>query len=201
MKFDFKKDPFANFLESFQTAEKKCQSLGLADHNAMTLSTSKENQPFSRTVLFKGLVREGFSFFTHYDGRKGLQLAENKKVAATFYWFYLDHQINILGEAHKLSPQESDAYFQSRHRLSQIGAWASDQSAELNSRDEFEDKVKFYENKFKDMDIPRPVEWGGFHIIPTEIEFWFAHEGRLHERYVYSRLNAASEWKRWMRYP
>ncbi len=199
MKFDFKKDPFENFLESLHQAENKSTSLGLSNHNAMTLSTSKETQPFSRTVLFKGLIREGFSFYTHYKGRKGLQLAENKNVAATFYWPYLDHQINIIGEAIQLSASESDKYFQTRPRLSQIGAWASDQSAELGSRQELEEKICFFEEKFKNQNISRPEDWGGYHIIPSEIEFWFAHENRLHERYVYSR--AVHEWKRTMRYP
>lgn len=199
MKFDFKKDPLDNFLESIHQAELKSKSLGLSNHNAMTLSTVKENRPFSRTVLFKGLIREGFSFFTHYDGRKGRQINDNNNVAATFYWPYLNQQINILGQAEKLTAQESDEYFQTRPRLSQIGAWASDQSEILNSRSEFEEKIKFFENKFKDQTIPRPKEWGGFHILPSEIEFWFAHEGRLHERYVY--LREAKDWKAFMRYP
>jgi pyridoxamine 5'-phosphate oxidase len=202
MKIDFKKDPFTNFLESFHRAELKSQSIGLENHNAMTLSTVKDNKPTSRNVLFKGLVRGGFSFYTHYDGRKGSQIAENNNVSAHFYWPYLDHQIAIKGKAIQLTSQESDAYFESRHRLSQIGAWASDQSQVLKSRDEFEDKVKFFENKFSGLDVvPRPKEWGGFHIIPLEIEFWFDGKGRLHERYVYDRADENQSWNCFMRYP
>jgi pyridoxamine 5'-phosphate oxidase len=199
MNFDFNKDPFENFLKSIHEAEIKSQSLGLSNHNAMALTTVKDKQPSSRMVLFKGLVRRGFSFYTHYDGRKGLQIADNPKVAAVFYWPYLDHQINIQGQAFPLTEQESDLYFQSRDRLSQIGAWASDQSQMMNSRDEFETQVKFFENKFKDMKIPRPKEWGGFHIMPSEIEFWFQRESRLHDRFIY-QLDGEN-WKRFMRYP
>ncbi len=199
MTFDFSKDPFENFLKSIHQAEVKSQLLGLSNHNAMALTTVKDEQPSSRMVLFKGLVRRGFSFYSHYDGRKGLQIADNPKVAAVFYWPYLDHQINIQGQAIPLTTKESDLYFQSRDRLSQIGAWASDQSQVMNSRDEFENKVKFFENEFKNMKIPRPAEWGGFHIIPNEIEFWFQREARMHDRFVY-QLDG-ERCKRFMRYP
>jgi pyridoxamine 5'-phosphate oxidase len=199
MNFDFEQDPFDNFLKSIHEAEKKSQSLGLSNHNAMGLTTVKDQQPSSRMVLFKGLVRRGFSFYTHYDGRKGSQIAKNNHVAAVFYWPYLDHQINIQGQAIPLTREESDLYFQSRDRLSQIGAWASDQSQVMNSRDEFEAKVKFFENKFKDQQVPRPKEWGGFHIIPSEIEFWFQRDSRLHDRFVYQP--DGGNWKRFMRYP
>ena len=199
MKFDFNKDPLENFLKSIHEAEKKSLSLGLSNYNAMALTTVENEQPSSRMVLFKGLVRRGFSFFTHYDGRKGSQIQKNNHVAAVFYWPYLDHQINIQGKAIPLTEQESDLYFQSRDRFSQIGAWASDQSQVMNSRNEFEAKVKFFEDKFKDQAVPRPKEWGGFHIIPTEIEFWFQREARMHDRFVYQV--DGENWKRFMRYP
>ena len=199
MKFDFKQDPFENFLKSIREAEIKSQLLGLSNHNAMALTTVKDKQPSIRMVLFKGLVRRGFSFYTHYDGKKGLEMVKNNHVAAVFYWPYLDHQINIQGQAYPLTSIESDLYFQSRDRHSQIGAWASDQSQVMNSRDEFEAKVKFFEDKFKNQDVPRPKEWGGFHIIPSEIEFWFQRNSRLHDRFVY-QLDGES-WKRFIRYP
>ncbi|MBC7753894.1 MAG: pyridoxamine 5'-phosphate oxidase [Moraxellaceae bacterium] len=199
MNFDFKLDPFENFLKSFHEAEKKSQSLGLENHNAMALTTVKNEQPVSRMVLFKGLVRNGFSFYTHYDGRKGSHIKKNNHVAAVFYWPYLDHQINIQGQALQLTSEESDFYYRSRPRLSQIGAWASDQSEVLISREHFESKVQFFEEKFKGMDIPRPAKWGGFRIVPTEIEFWFQREGRLHDRFVYQV--EAQDWKRFLRCP
>lgn len=201
MKFDFKKDPFQNFLESFHQAELTSQAQGISDFNAMTLSTVKDNKPSSRMVLFKGLIRGGFSFYTHYNGRKGTQLTQNKNVAATFFWPYLDHQINIIGEAYQLTVSESDQYFHSRARLSQLGAWASEQSKELKSREDFEERIKFFDNKFKDQAIPRPEGWGGWHILPTEVEFWFAQENRFHYRYVYHREKVDQEWQRLMRYP
>lgn len=199
MKFDFELDPFENFLKSIHEAEIKSQSLGLSNHNAMALTTVNGEKPSSRMVLFKGLVRRGFSFFTHYDGRKGSQISKNNHVAAVFYWPYLDHQINIQGQAFPLTSQESDLYFQSRDRASQIGAWASDQSHVMNSRHEFETKVKFFEDKFKDISVPRPAEWGGFHIIPSEIEFWFERKARMHDRFVYQA--DGENWKRFLRYP
>ncbi|MBC7456728.1 MAG: pyridoxamine 5'-phosphate oxidase [Bdellovibrionaceae bacterium] len=199
MNFDFELDPFENFLKSIHEAETKSQSLSLSNYNAMALTTVKDNKPSSRMVLYKGLVRRGFSFFTHYDGRKGSQIKENNHVAAVFYWPYLNHQINIQGQAYPLNEKESDLYFQSRDRASQIGAWASDQSQVMNSRDEFETKVKLFEDKFKDIEIPRPKEWGGFHIIPAEIEFWFQREARQHDRFVYQ--TDGENWKRFVRYP
>lgn len=201
MEFDFKEDPFENFLKSFRQAEIKSQACGVSDFNAMALSTVIDNKPSNRMVLFKGLVRGGFSFYTHYDGRKGTELSQNKNVAVTFFWPYLDHQINIKGEAYKLTAEESNAYFQSRARQSQIGAWASEQSRELSSRTEFEERIKFFENKFKDQTVPCPGDWGGWHIIPLEMEFWFAKHNRFHYRYVYQRPQVDQEWKRLMRYP
>ncbi len=201
MEFDFEKDPLENFLKSIHQAEIESVVQNISDFNAMALSTAKDNKPSSRMVLFKGLVRGGFSFYTHYNGRKGCELSENNNVAATFFWPYLDHQINVKGQAFKLTVAESDAYFESRARQSQIGAWASQQSRELKSREDFEEKIKFFENKFKDQTIPRPDNWGGWHILPLEIEFWFAQVNRLHYRYVYHREDVNHEWQRRMRYP
>jgi pyridoxamine 5'-phosphate oxidase len=201
MSFDFNLDPFQNFLNSFQEAQLKSKQLLVSDCNAMTLTTVENNKPSIRTVLFKGLIDRGFSFFTHYDSRKGSQALNNPSVALNFFWPYLGHQIGIQGIAEKISESQSDSYFQTRSRLSQIGAWASDQSQTLIDRRELDEKIKFYENKFKDQDVPRPAEWGGFSVKPLEIEFWFLAEGRLHQRYVYERKNLESEWGRKMRYP
>ncbi len=200
MNFDFNLDPFENFTISLKASELKSKELNVSDFNAMSLSTIFNNKPSIRTVLFKGLRDQGFSFFSHYNGKKGSDILNNNNVALLFFWPYLDHQIRIVGEARKLSSQESDQYFQSRPRLSQIGAWASSQSAELSHRAEFESKITYFENKFSNQVIPRPETWGGFIVDPSEIEFWFAEVGRLHKRFVYSKTDA-NNWNRFMRYP
>ena len=196
MSFDFKKDPFENFLELFKQAQIK----GVPEANAMALATVNEkNQPSVRMVLFKGLVRRGFSFYTNYDGRKGQEIAKNNSVAATFFWPHLDQQIRVEGHVEKLTPEESDTYFYSRARLSQIGAWASDQSEKIESFEGFQRKINSIEKKFEGKSIPRPTQWGGFRIVPQEIEFWFGKLGRLHERYVYQ--NVGHDWNRFLRSP
>lgn len=195
--FDFKKDPLENFLKSFSRAE----NLGIKDANAMALATvGPDLKPFCRIVLFKGLIREGFSFFTHYNGGKGKQIEENPNVSAVFHWTQLDHQIRIQGVAEKLTAKESDVYFASRPRLSQIGAWVSKQSEELASLEQFKLELKQVTERFKDATVTRPPNWGGYRIVPREMEFWFSKEGRLHERYVYTLLPDGS-WKRNLKYP
>lgn len=190
--FDFQKDPFAHFEEHFQRAQKQIPK----DPNAMSLATvSKEGTPAVRTVLFRGLIREGFSFYTNYKSPKAQDLMATKKAALLFYWPSLDMQIRIQGPAEKLSRAESEKYFAGRPRLSQIGAWASDQSRELRSHEELLEKVDSFQRKFAGQDVPCPEDWGGFHVLPLSFEFWFAHEGRLHERYVYQRKDLKSPWE------
>jgi pyridoxamine 5'-phosphate oxidase len=196
MSFDFKNDPFENFLELIKEAQLK----GVPDHNAMALATvSEDSKPSVRIVLFKGLIRGGFSFYTNYDGRKGKELEQNPTVAATFFWSHLDRQLRIEGVVEKLTSDESDAYFASRARLSQIGAWSSNQSEKIPSFASFQEKINQIENKFHGKAIPRPPHWGGYRIVPNEIEFWFGRTGRLHERYVYQKLNDG--WDRFLRSP
>ena len=196
MSFDFKKDPFENFLELFKAAQVK----GVPEHNAMALATVNQKlQPSVRIVLYKGLVRRGFSFYTNYDGRKGQELDKNNSVAATFFWPHLDQQIRIEGKAEKLTAEESDKYFSSRPRLSQIGAWSSNQSEKIESFESFQKKINAIEEKFNGKAVSRPPHWGGYRIVPTEIEFWFGKTGRLHERYVYSGNDM--QWNRFLRSP
>ncbi len=196
MAFDFKNDPFENFLELFKAAQIK----GVPEHNAMALATVNEKlQPSVRIVLFKGLVRRGFSFYTNYDGRKGQELDKNNSVAATFFWPHLDQQIRIEGKVEKLTAEESDKYFLSRPRLSQLGAWSSNQSEKIESFESFQKKTSAIEKKFEGQTVSRPPHWGGFRIVPFEIEFWFGKVGRLHERYVYS--GSDSNWNRFLRSP
>lgn len=188
MGFDFKKDPFLNFQSLFKEAQVK----GLPEHNAMSIATVNEkNEPSVRIVYFKGLIRGGFSFYTNYSGRKGRDLEKNPNICANFYWLNIDQQVRISGVVEKLTESESDKYFASRARLNQLGAWASLQSSELQSFDQFHQRLNEIEKKYLGEKIPRPPHWGGFRIIPREIEFWFGRDGRLHERYVYKTTQAS----------
>ncbi|MES3039333.1 MAG: pyridoxamine 5'-phosphate oxidase [Bdellovibrionota bacterium] len=204
--FDFQETPYVNFGALFQEIKRH----NVPDPNAMTLATvSSRNQPTARVVLFKGFYGEGWGFFTNYQGRKATELAHNSQVGANFFWAQMAVQVRIDGFVEKLTREQNEEYFDSRPRLSQLGAWASDQSKELTSRDEIENKLKEVESKFDGKDIPCPPHWGGFRILAREIEFWFGVEGRLHHRYVYSRQSKESffedpaqiQWKRWMKNP
>lgn len=197
MSFDFKKDPFENFLELLNEAQAK----KVPDPNAMALATVNEKcEPSVRIVFYKGLIRRGFSFYTNYGGRKGKDLENNKAVATNFFWSELQQQVRIQGVVEKLTAEESDQYFASRARLSQIGAWASDQSEKIDSFENFQEKVSAVEKKYEGKVVPRPPHWGGYHILPQEIEFWFGRTGRLHERYVYQKQNDGA-WNRFLRSP
>ncbi len=198
MSFDFKLDPLESFSKLFHEAQLK----GIPDHNAISLATvGKDGKPSNRIVYVKGLVRGGFSFFTNYNGRKSKDIAINPNVSAQFFWPHFDQQVRIEGKAEKLTEAESDAYFATRPRNSQLGAWASLQSEELSHYSEFETRFQKFEIEFKDKKVTRPPHWGGFVIIPDTIEIWFGRSGRLHELYIYTRDNPGSEWKRFMRYP
>lgn len=206
MSFDFKKDPFLNFQNSLKTAQLK----GIPEHQAMSIATVNEkNEPSVRIVYFKGLIRGGFSFYTNYDGRKGHDLDKNKNICANFFWPHLDEQVRISGFAEKLTDSESDQYFATRARLSQLGAWASLQSQDLQSFDQFHKRMAEFEKKYAGAKVPRPPHWGGYRIIPREFEFWFGKNGRLHERYVYTAINPLDkittateyQWKTSLRFP
>lgn len=200
MSFDFKKDPFENFLESYKEAQLK----GVPDANAMALATvNKENQPSVRIVFFKDFFEKdqdkGFCFYTNYHGRKAQDMQDNPKVSANFFWPHLDHQIRIEGQVEKLPRELSEKYFATRPRMSQIGAWASAQSEVISSYDDLVKRTKEVEEKYKNQIVPCPPHWGGYALFPHEIEFWFGKTGRLHERYVYHKNG--SSWDRFMRSP
>lgn len=196
MSFDFKNDPIENFLKLYKEALIK----GVPDANAMALATvNQENQPSVRIVFYKGMLNGGFSFYTNYDGRKAHDIEVNNKVSANFFWPNLDRQVRLEGLVEKTSRVESEKYFATRPRLSQIGAWTSNQSEKLKSFDEFHNRFKEYEEQFKDQPIPCPPHWGGYILIPQEIEFWFGKAGRLHERYVYQK--SLIGWDRFLRFP
>ncbi len=188
--FDFSLEPLKNFLALYDEAVKA----RVPDANAMVLSTvALDNRPSSRVVLYKQITRGELTFFTNYNGRKSLEIANNPNVSLNFFWPSLEQQIRIEGRAEKILRSESEAYFKTRPRLSQIGAWASEQSQKIKSFEYLEDQVKFFEKKFSGQDVPCPENWGGFRIVATNYEFWFARQGRLHERYVYQKNGSAWE--------
>ncbi len=194
--FDFKKDPFENFLRLLQEAQVK----GIPDANAMALSTVNEkNQPSVRTVFYKGIVRRGFSFYTNYEGRKAKDIAVNPNVSTVFFWSHLDCQVRIEGRAEKLTREESESYFLTRPRLSQIGAWTSKQSEKIESFESFKQELNAVEKRFEGIQVPCPPNWGGYRIEPREIEFWFGKAGRLHERFIYEK--SGTDWNRFFRSP
>jgi pyridoxamine 5'-phosphate oxidase len=196
MSFNHSLDPFLHLDAWVQEAKEK----GIPDSNAMVLATvSAESQPTNRVVLYKGLLHGGLSFYTNYEGRKAVDLAGNQKAGANFFWAPLSRQIRIEGTVSKLSRAESEAYFKTRPRLSQLGAWASNQSKEISGIDELEKRMKEVENKFKGQDVPCPPNWGGYLLTPAAFEFWIGREGRLHERYCFERQGV--DWRRFMRSP
>ncbi|MGV6860258.1 MAG: pyridoxamine 5'-phosphate oxidase [Putridiphycobacter sp.] len=187
---EFLSDPMLMFKKWYQTAhEKNCPS-----PHAMSISTVDENgQPSSRTVYLKEILEEGFVFYTNYQSKKGQNLANNPKIAALFFWGCTEQQVRIEGEVVKVPEELSDDYFASRPRISQIGAWASEQSSEIENREVLEEKVKFYEKKFPNK-VPRPPHWGGYLIQPKYLEFWQGRLGRLHDRICY-QLDKNQKWE------
>ncbi len=177
-------DPFDHFDDWFRQAEAK----ELNDPNAMALATvGADGMPSLRMVLLKGRDERGFVFYTNYESRKGTQLQALPKAALCLYWKSLKKQIRIEGEVEQVTAAEADAYFASRHRSSQIGAWASQQSRPLGGRFELEKRIAQFTAKFGLGAVPRPDHWSGFRVLPGRIEFWEEKPFRLHDRLVYHR--------------
>lgn len=197
-------DLYAEALSTFAGLYEEARASAEIEPSAMTVATaSLEARPSARTVLLKAFDARGFVFYTHVDSPKGRQMQDNPQVALHFLWRSLREagiQVRIEGETQFVSSDEADAYFASRPRMSQIGAWASAQSQTLGSREEFERRLATVEAEFDGRDVPRPEGWSGFRIVPTLFEFWYGASFRLHERWRYER-DLAGDWSKRLLFP
>ena len=185
-------DPFSQFEQWFQQA---CEG-DVPEPNAMSLATvSPEGEPSQRMVLLKYFDRQGFVFFTNYESQKAQQIDANPRVSILFFWIALERQVRISGQASKISTGESFKYFTTRPRGSQIGAWCSQQSTVISSRQVLELKLDEMKRKFQNQEIPLPSAWGGYRVVPSQFEFWQGRPNRLHDRFLYSLANnESSNW-------
>jgi len=189
-------DPFTLFDEWFAEARAGEPN----EPEAMALATAgADGQPSVRMVLLKAHGPAGFTFYTHEQSAKGEDLAENPRAALLFHWKSLCRQVRIEGRIERASDAEADAYFATRERDSQLGAWASDQSRPLESRATFERRFDEVKQRFAGQDVPRPATWGGYRVVPDRIELWTAREHRLHERRLFAR--SGDGWSEGLLYP
>lgn len=188
-----------NPLELFREWMDEALEADIKDPNAFVLSTYAKGEVDSRVVLIREFSEEGIQFFTNYGSQKGRELRENNQAAINFFWADLDRQLRIKAKVRKLDDKQSDEYFSSRPRESQIGAWASQQSQTLESRDHLESEVEKYSKEFEGKEVPRPNFWGGYLAEVYYYEFWQGRQSRLHDRIVYE--SADGKWKKKRLYP
>jgi pyridoxamine 5'-phosphate oxidase len=180
---DLAADPVTQFRRWFEQAT----AAQLLEPNAMVLGTCDGERPSTRTVLLKAYDQRGFVFFTNYSSRKAREIAAVPRVSLLFPWYGLERQVAILGVAERISSAESLAYFTSRPFGSRVGAWVSQQSSVISSRRILEMKWEEIKRRFADGEVPLPQAWGGFRVVPVEVEFWQGRENRLHDRFRYRR--------------
>ncbi|MEM9857952.1 MAG: pyridoxamine 5'-phosphate oxidase [Bacteroidota bacterium] len=189
------KDVSDHPLKQFQKWFTEAQKADIHEVNAMGLSTvSKKGIPSSRIVLLKDIENDGFVFFTNYQSDKGRDLEQNPAASLLFFWKELERQVRIQGNVEKISKQDSESYFQSRPKGSQVGAWTSPQSTVIENRELLEKREKEIAEKYKNSDVlPKPEQWGGYILKPLKIEFWQGRPNRLHDRILYTKMD--HDWK------
>jgi pyridoxamine 5'-phosphate oxidase len=191
-------NPFILFEDWFAAATKAEPN----DPDAMCLATvNTSGQPSTRMVLLKGYDDRGFVFYTNSHSQKAQDIATNPHVSLCFHWKSLRKQVRIVGQCTPVSATEADAYFASRGRESRLGAWASDQSAILDTRETFLAKIASVTAEFAGKDVPRPPHWGGYRVVPTHLEFWEDRPHRLHDRIVFTRTTPTEPWQTHKLYP